>query len=433
MPTHLNTARPVIYLDSSDFSNLSSPDKHDWKAHRSRLLEVAGAGLAEFRFSAVHVMELTHVSPEAKRWSIGRARTVKELCCGHCLLFWNDLVLAEGVALVQGRVLRRDQVYREDGRWTPEIDVAVRELRDAVQREVRAGARRRDTQLRDAGTPGHVRKARRRGSKGGRNHPELIAPSDTDQARADLGAALEAVGLPGDSAMVDLVRRMLAGNLPPSEVHRTCVAMVTDLPSFVGRHYDMYHDLARFFGSLRHAGASLREGETTIRDAVSKMASLRGADAAKAWLQRTIRENPFIDARRSMLTLVGRQQRDALRRHGISQREWESSVVRSEWGRVPAVDTMLGATLAHVGRHAPPGARSKLLDSSFADFLHLCYLPYVDVLRCDAETAQVASPLARQFGTRVAASFEDVLRLFDEAPRIPGPEAPMGTKLGEDL
>lgn len=229
-----DTSRPVIYLDSSDFSNLSNIGKADWQAHRARLKEMTEADLAEFGFSAVHVMEITHVDAESKRWSPWRARVIKDLCIGKCLMFWNELVFAEGPALVQGRTLGSTEVYRDDGRWTPAIDIAARE-----------------------------------------------------------------------------------------------------------------------------------------------------------------------------------------RRRGISRRDWERSVVESDVGRIPALDIVLDATLAHLRRNASPGAKSKLLDSSFADLLHLAYLPYVDVLRCDAETAQVATAVAQEYGTRVAASFKDVMRLFDSTVQEP--------------
>lgn len=419
MPTVPSTSRPVIYLDSSDFSNLSNADKADWQAHRARLIELSEASQAEFRFSAVHVMEITHVDAASKRWSLGRARAIKDLCGSRCLMYWNELVLAEGLAQVQGRTLSRTEVYRDDGRWTPAIDIAARELRDVIRRKVKAASQQLDAELRDGGASGHVRKSLRRALKGGRVPPKLLAVSDTGETRAELGAALKEMHLPGDPAQVDLVRRMATGSLPSTELQQACVAMVTDLPAFVGHHYDAYGDLAPFFNSLRQAGATLREEALNVRAAIAGMAASRDADAAKTWLHRTIREYPFADVRRSMLTLLGRQEKDALRRWGVSRRDWERSVVESDVGRIPALDIVLDATLAHVRRNASPGAKSKLLDSSFADLLHLAYLPYVDVLRCDAETAQVANAVAKAYGTRVAASFKDVMRLFDSTLQEP--------------
>lgn len=76
--------KPIrIYLDSSDFSNLSRPKEKDTAAMtdiRSRLLTWVKDGVIEIRYSMAHIMEAVPVDPDTAELGRRRLGCIEELC-----------------------------------------------------------------------------------------------------------------------------------------------------------------------------------------------------------------------------------------------------------------------------------------------------------------------------------------------------------------
>jgi hypothetical protein len=93
-----------------------------WREARDTLRSAAQRGVVIFRFSAIHMMEITHIDERSKPMGIARGQIIKELCGRHCLTFWQNLVLAEGLALAKGvRLPLANGADRDDGRWFPNM------------------------------------------------------------------------------------------------------------------------------------------------------------------------------------------------------------------------------------------------------------------------------------------------------------------------
>src|SRR5258708_4415786 len=79
-----------VYLDSSDYSTLSDSarlksDPRLGEVLRD-LLGFRDAGTCEFRYSAVHVLEMTPVDPTALEKSLSRIGLMQDLCGEKCLI-----------------------------------------------------------------------------------------------------------------------------------------------------------------------------------------------------------------------------------------------------------------------------------------------------------------------------------------------------------
>ncbi len=88
----------LVYLDSSDFSNLSAPVERLSEEYRA-LLNILRAhkesGAAEFFMSAVHISEAVHAAETHKPNAVRRAELMRELCGSNILRFPTDLPTLE--------------------------------------------------------------------------------------------------------------------------------------------------------------------------------------------------------------------------------------------------------------------------------------------------------------------------------------------------
>jgi len=136
--------RPSLYLDSNDISRFAA-GRPEYLAVERCILDAVRDGVIACRFSVVHVEEALHTAPEHRHHALDRAQAIVRLCGRSCLLFWYDLLTAELLALVEGRLHTREHAQRDDGLWIPvpdldlaELDAGMREGRERVRHEVRA-------------------------------------------------------------------------------------------------------------------------------------------------------------------------------------------------------------------------------------------------------------------------------------------------------
>ena len=76
-----------IYLDSSDFSNLSSPNcESNLLRIEEQLIKWQNAGLIEMRFSYVHIIEASPTRREDIDVAAARLQKIRELCGTKCFI-----------------------------------------------------------------------------------------------------------------------------------------------------------------------------------------------------------------------------------------------------------------------------------------------------------------------------------------------------------
>ena len=98
----------------------------------------------------------------------------------------------------------------------------------------------------------------------------------------------------------------------------------------------------------------------------------------------------------------------------MNARVWDERVAISAMGAIPSLDAPLVATRIHMLSGLQPSAMPrKPLPSDGGDLLHMTYLPYADVLRCDSYASRVVEETATKLGlpTRIARSPEDALAI----------------------
>ena len=124
--TSLGTATmtpKLVYLDSSDFSNLSNPDQDLSSENRlvlARLRQHKEAGTAIFFMSAIHLAEAVHAATIYKPAAVRRALLMRELCGTNFLKFATDLPRLELRKVLKGEAfasLTTEELTSQKGEW----------------------------------------------------------------------------------------------------------------------------------------------------------------------------------------------------------------------------------------------------------------------------------------------------------------------------
>lgn len=138
--------RPLqIYLDSSDFSALSAPNRTS--AHddvEKKLLTWLDAGVIEIRFSYLHVVEASPIRPKDIESATARFQKIVQLCGKKCLISTISIVEREISSPGDWQSSSySDWLYRNDGDWLPNIEgLGVEELspHTMLRKEIHATA-----------------------------------------------------------------------------------------------------------------------------------------------------------------------------------------------------------------------------------------------------------------------------------------------------
>jgi hypothetical protein len=110
-----------VYLDSSDYSRLSASRLDaTMAATKAQLLHLRDAGICEYRYSYVHILEMAPVNVAAIDASERRLGLAQELCGVKCLyptdeLLRRELAIAMKPAHGSGKALARS----DDAEWLP--------------------------------------------------------------------------------------------------------------------------------------------------------------------------------------------------------------------------------------------------------------------------------------------------------------------------
>jgi len=417
----------LVYLDSSDWSNLaasSGPEpfeaREKWSDVRLQLLAARDAGKAELRFSQPIIVEAYATSAVHHAQGLARARAISNLCGPLCLLEVNTLSRAEARRLAVGGLqpFDRTTALRDDGGWHPDPDERVGRLGAELLLDARAMV----SEVLKTELPQLGKKKRRLVEdqivdRNGRLAGPALARLRDPSVRRDMQAMVAAkLGLAEGSPNLETLAAVMAGEFPPLEADNCLIGLLRD-PVSLFTLAPTSNSAEHFFGYLRAAGRSM---SGPIAEAAATMARLVeefGLDEAR----RLNAARPPFDAvawREKLRTrLLHRLWEDERKRRGPGPRvrgeAWFKHVTGSRFGSIPALDSYLSAAAAlmakvtNVSRQPYRGRASDM-----GDVMHMAYLPYVDVFRCDRGSEQLARAAVSELGlgVQVATTIDDVLR-----------------------
>lgn len=413
----------TVYMDSSDYSNLASAAgsapfgaRQRWLNIQARIMQAKADGKAVFRFSYPIVMEAYPTSREHLGLAVGRAEAIREVCGQSCLLDFMSLMAEEGKAVaLQSEPLRKAAACRDDGAWHPNPDGLPKEaiadfrrnlpttmgellkddrrLNRKQRRELKSSLLTRD------GMPTNLVKS-------------LYTPSQRQSVNADIG---ERFHLPPAALIADIPVRVLLGELPASALGDLLGAVLRDVPTLFRQDAVREHEGALFHW-IRSTGQALSDPLRKARSEILEWVERWGLDELRlvhAKLGLGSRSDELAATIRSrLLQSIWTAEGPALRIAGVRERVWQESVEGSASGTLPALASLVTACSAHLVMAFRPSTEPRQpRDSDGGDLIHMMYLPYVDVFRCDGYAATVAAEVVRRLGlmTRVVTSMEDAL------------------------
>jgi len=201
----------------------------------------------------------------------------------------------------------------------------------------------------------------------------------------------------------DLFFRYVAGEVPAQALFDALEEALGDLPLFVGWAYDQHDPERKVTGWLREGSwlQTIVDLRTQAAHLVELAQSIGKTEKDVNTLLRKTKSR-LVEVRTRILWSTFKDVRAKLSRQGVDKEVWQARVVDSPIGTIPSLDAMLEPAIDYFLRNVMAGAHQReLLVSDYGDILHMAYIPYVDIFRCDGYAADIARKAASKFGTEV--------------------------------
>ena len=398
----VSTMPKLVYLDSSDFSNLSAPDDELSREHRTilaMLREHKRAGTACYFMSAVHLSEAVHAAHSHKQAAVRRAELMRELCGSNTLRIPSDLPELElRKALADEKEIRLSihEIKSSEGEWfgvrVPLEDMPAR--RASLHRELE----------------GLLSNLPRKDRRKLRAELDLRKKSSHQKWRELLSRGARSVPLQYPLSLLDqkIVVGWFLGEISDAEF-RGQVLKITDDPYVMFNYLlDEQESRERLYNSLRKAGDSIADelDDKQLIDALSAF-SKSGVDLD---LTAMIRE--FFTRPATLRQIISQFNVDA----ECAADEKLPKIIES----CPSLHTFVEvnrsrlATRVHSYLSRLRAGKTSVKPrkaSDMGDLMHSYYAPYFDIFRCDAKFgAHLRSH--KPIRTRIADRIGDLTRMI---------------------
>lgn len=404
--------RLQVYLDSSDFSDLSNPRKlsPQLNAVLDELLRIAGSEQVDFRFSMAHVCEAAPIDQDAVDAAERRARLMHRLCGSNTLATIEEIQDSETKPAQSFSALTQD-------RWYPPLDdllpkFPVKDMKLRIREELkstgctRAERRRRERQIFRKDT----------WSRDAQRTFVALMPSNAQELLQVL---------PLSSQEMQALMSYLRGGSGREIAIKGCRRVLANPVWFMSRYAEDPEKMRGVTDWFRKGGSNFVSNMgTAVARAHDFFASRVEADKKTEAIiaaagNSELREQLALQHRRAQQSLDSRIQNDRKRQ--------EESILRTVTGHTKEAGSKLTfeqlqenypghAAMLAAGMHATRRATDQasprpLQDSDFGDVMHAVYAPYVDIYRTDAFMADGIEKMLRKRGTKVV---RNLLRLPDE-------------------
>jgi hypothetical protein len=377
-----------VYLDSSDFSDLSLPRVSKDQALadlRCGLLTLVEKRIIEVRISLVHLVEIGPLNTASTAHALERAEAISSICSNKALLSLDRLDVLEMAKLLRPFDIRIPKfpkyAFDDTGDWLPDISGSDR------QKIIESMFLNID----ESEHPRHVRRTLRR--KIVRNG--YLTQLGVDYLKREWLSIMDrltpgyAKGYPEANFVAFMQGKLSAEALATAYKSRFMEphAHVTTEPIVSPW--------------LRNLGEEITQQE---------LAAQRPEAADMADFKRELARD--VRSRGEYLEGLFERQVLQLRQYGIGKSDLRK-IKLSPMGSLPRLDTVVEVAKAHTFDLASSTRKSKRSDTG--DVYHAGYIPYVDIFRADAYMAQLLAPFGDKWGTRIVARSQLLQAIETEA------------------
>lgn len=121
LSTPMDYSKIIVYLDSSDYSDLSTPRDEKLERVRGELLDFSSSGKVVFAYSGVHLSEMSPLDTQSSDSGVARIDFLVELCGKNAFFSLDRLIESEVLNLATLGMSKID-VLSQDGTWFPAIE-----------------------------------------------------------------------------------------------------------------------------------------------------------------------------------------------------------------------------------------------------------------------------------------------------------------------
>lgn len=391
-----------VYLDSSDFSDLSSPTS---SAGRLGAIAEQLRGWVEGHkiicfFSGLHLSEAAPVQSTYADAAKRRADLLVHLCGKNALLSLDRLVSAEtryALGLLQGL----PDMYSATGEWYPEgvADISpigalslARELQGAID-ELPLNRKSR-------------RSANAKALKRGRVRSGMRSCMTNYARQFSLDEVVEKYPMRREDAR--MLARYAIGDATRIEAERAFLASLQD-PRWMMQWFEKHHDrLVPFVEWARKPAKSLVESLKPLAEGAVRLhhgddvagtsvaAELFSSSRWGSW-----QDEVLLGVLAKIANLLGISLSSDLGAEAVD-------------ARCPGLSTGV-RSLHSAWRSSVVRTPRQLRASDFVDALHAMYVPYVDVFRTDSFMAPIVSKFAARFDTLVVGKLVELPAAIERA------------------
>jgi hypothetical protein len=394
----------LVYLDSSDFSDLSSnaPLSEENRAVLNALRRALDDGSIQLFISAVHISEAVHAAEKDKNDAIRRAELMRDLCGGNVLRFPSELCKEELRKHLLGEASSRltlDEITSKGDEWFGfHFDEdALNASRTRAQQEISQMINRIPRRERRK----HHLKATFSNPRFHQTLRELILAGTPNIVPEFPFSLID------QSFVVD----WLLGKRTNAEFRDRLLQIMRD-PYVMFKHViDLTNQRTVLYRLTRDEGAKWSQTIVKIAENVLPLLQIASEIGYKVDLKKklevSLREGGFP---RHVVTLLAERDVDHL----------DDTAVDQMISACPAVSVYLETMKAYVfsiidaNLSSIKAGKTSLIggnESTFGDFMHCIYAPYFDIFRCDAGFGAILKK-QKPIRERVADHRSDILKML---------------------
>lgn len=392
-----NRTALIVYLDSSDYSELSNPRRQsaDRDALRDEFLRWSNSRKVLFTYSGVHLSEMAPLDPAYSPAATARADLLVALCKRNCFISFDELIkreLKEALSDQPGQV----RPLSDDGGWFPAVDDILPPVRLAptVLEEVDAIGKKR-------GANREQRRMLKRQLFKGNQRPKIMTRELLAKAQLETDEIVKRYPMRPQDA--EVMGKYVLGRASRDEAKSAFLNSLRD-PHWMMRWFADRHDNLNTLSTWFRGPAQKMEG--LMRDL---------SDKTKLW--------------RRAASLAGRERE--LSRY-LSSKGWANLqdellvnvAAKLAFGFFPGYEKTLTPELLdahcpglatairsmHSSLWTAMGAQPREPeDNDFVDAMHALYAPYCDLFRADRYMSSHVRKHTERYGTEVVSGLKDLL------------------------
>lgn len=390
-----------IYLDSSDFSNLSSPNcESNLLRIEEQLIKWQNAGLIEMRFSYVHIIEASPTRREDIDVAAARLQKIRELCGTKCFISTLSIIDQEvNTTSPSISTHKNDYPYRNDGDWLPEVDLLhlcdlspLTILREELSKTTLDRTLRRKLERQWFDKDGKPKGQ-------GKEKLKAMAP--------EIAKELEEK-FPLSKTVAQKISELMATGNYGKDLQSLLRGSLIDISNWANWCRKYWKEASSITNTLHNTAKEVMSCFACVPDQLNILVDEGETNGLSKFKLSQAIDTEFKRTSTQITNQFATQLGNAAGIHAAKLS------VEDSWAHRPGLTSAL-TVQCYIARRAIQLANGrKMTQSDFGDALHCLHLPFVDVFRADGFTASIINEAKLPFQTKVVPKLSQLVTAIEK-------------------